>query len=130
MSSSSARETLQSMVSVVLLSLCLGGCTITETIHDILSSTTPSDWYSRDGLPKAEHKVDMFVAINMENLKVDLARGQGEYLEGLSVLLAVASDRRQEFSMLVQKEYSLLANHKRDAFTRALIALAQPLREA
>ena len=125
-----ARKTFQPLIGIVLLSVYLGGCSTTETVSDILSSTTPSDWYGRDGLPKAEHKVDVFVAINMENLKADLARGQGEYLEGLSVLLAVASERRQEFSMLVQKEYSLLANHTRDTFTRALIALAQPLREA
>jgi hypothetical protein len=125
-----AGKTFQLLIGIVLLSLYFSGCSTTETVSDILSSTTPSDWYGRDGLPKAEHKVDVFVAINMENLKVDLARGQGEYLEGLSVLLAVASDRRQEFSMLVQKEYRLLANHNRDALTTALIALAQSLRDA
>ena len=110
------------------MSFYLGGCSITETVNDILSSTTPGDWYSRDGLPKAEHKVDVFVAINMDNLKVDLARGQGEYLEALSVLLAVAPDRRQEFSMLAQKEYTLLARQDRNAVGQSLIALSEPLR--
>jgi DUF3015 family protein len=124
----STRDTLLHMISILSMSFYLGGCSITETVHDILSSTTPGDWYSRDGLPKAEHKVDVFVAINMDNLKVDLARGQGEYLEALSVLLAVAPDRRQEFSMLAQKEYTLLAGQDRNAVGQSLIALSQPLR--
>jgi len=81
-------------------------------------------------MPKAEHKVDVFVAINLENLKADLAKGQGEYLEALSDLLTVATDRRQEFSMRAQNEYSQLANQDRDAVTRALIALSQGLRDA
>ncbi len=65
---SSVRVTLPSMVGIVLLSFGLGSCSITETVNDVLSSTTPSDWYGRDGLPKAEHKVDVFVAINIDNL--------------------------------------------------------------
>ena len=98
-------------------------------MHDILFSTTPGDWYSRDGLPKAEHKVDVFVAINMDNLKVDLARGQGEYLEALSVLLAVAPDRRPEFFDACTEEISLLlARQDRNAVGQSLIALSEPLR--
>ena len=127
---SHARETLQSIAGVVLLSLCLGGCTITETVSDILSSTTPSDWYSRDGLPKAEHKVDVFVAINIDNLKTDLAKGQGEYLEAMSVLLSIAPHHRQEFAVLAQKEYPRLAGQDRRSMTMALIALSEPFRDA
>src|SRR4051812_19558522 len=92
-------KTLLPVISIPLIIASSSGCSTTETINDFLSSTTPGDWYNRDGMPKAEHKVDVFVAINLENLKADLARGQGEYLEALSDLLTVATDRRQEFSM-------------------------------
>lgn len=122
------RDTILHMIGILLVSFYFGGCTVTETVEKFLSSTTPGDWYGRDGLPKAEHKVDVFVATNMDNLKVDLARGQGEYLEALSVLLAVAPDRRQEFSMLAQKEYTLLAGQDRNTVGKSLIALSQPLR--
>ena len=125
-----ARETVQSMAGVVLLSLCLGGCTITETIHDILSSTTPSDWYGREGLPKAEHKIDVFVAINIDSLKADLAKGRGEYLEAMSVLLTIAPHRRQEFAALVQKEYPRIAGQDRRSMAMALITLSGPFRDA
>ncbi len=124
-----ARKTFQRLIGIVLLSVYFSGCSITETVNDILSSTTPGDWYTRDGLPKAEHKVEVFVAINMDNLKVDLARGQGEYLEALSVLLTIAPDRRQEFSMRAQKEYTLLAGQDRNTVGKALIALSRPFRD-
>ena len=117
------------VLSLPLMIICVNGCSVTETIKDFLSSTTPGDWYNRDGMPKAEHKVDLFVAINIDNLKADLARGQGEYLEALSVLLAVATDRRQEFSMRAQNEYSRLANQDRAAVTKALVALSHGLRD-
>ncbi len=123
-------KTLLRIIGLPLMIVCLNGCSTTETINDFLSSTTPGDWYNRDGMPKAEHKVDVFVAINIDNLKADLARGQGEYLEALSVLLTVAIDRRQEFSMRAQNEYSRLANQDRAAVTEALVALSQGLRDA
>ena len=123
-------KTLLRVISLPLMIICLNGCSVTETIKDFLSSTTPGDWYNRDGMPKAEHKVDIFVATNPEKLKADLARGQGEYLEALSVLLAVATDRRQEFSMRAQNEYRQLANQDRDALTRALVGLSHGLRDA
>jgi hypothetical protein len=37
----------------------------------------------------ANEKLDRFVADNMDNLAVDIARGQGEYLNTLAVLLEV-----------------------------------------
>lgn len=125
---SSVRVTLPPMVGIVLLSLGLGSCSITETVNDILSSTTPSDWYSRDGLPKAEHKVDVFVAINIDNLKADLAKGQGEYLEAVSVLLAISPHRRPEFAALAQKEYARFAGQDQRSVAMALIALSRPFR--
>ena len=43
---SQPRHTLSFLSSVVALTLALSGCSITETINDILSSTTPGDWFS------------------------------------------------------------------------------------
>jgi Protein of unknown function (DUF3015) len=116
------------MIGILLVSVSLGACTVTQTVKDFLSSTTPGDWYGRDGLPKAEHKLNVFVAVNMDNLKVDLARGQGEYLDALSVLLAISPERRQEFSRIAQREYPLLAGQDKHVVGASLIALAQPLR--
>ena len=69
------RHTLSFFSSVAALALALSGCSITETINDILSSTTPGDWFTGDGLLKGDQKVNAFVAFNFENLKQDMARG-------------------------------------------------------
>ncbi len=97
-----------------VLSLVFSACTVTETVKDVLvstkdflSSTTPSDWFTADGVLKADHKVIAFVAINFENLKQDMARGHGEYLTSLSELFGVPQDRREAFFSYAQSRYRL-----------------------
>jgi hypothetical protein len=115
------------VIAAISLIGLLGGCTVTDTVKDILSSTTPGDWYRSDGLPKAEYKVNVFVAINLENLKADIAKGRGEYLESLSTLLAVPLDRRSEFALLAQKQYPVLGAENGNAVARALTGLSESL---
>ena len=114
--------------SVVLFSFVLSSCTVTNTVKDFLSSTTPGDWYTQDGLPKAEHKVNVFVATNLENLKADLARGQGEYLMALSTLLHVPPQSASQFFALAQRHYPALAREDKAATSETLIALSHDLR--
>lgn len=121
-----ARTLLLPIVGLLLFSVCLGGCSTTETVSDFLSST--SDWYGPDGLPKAEHRVDMFVALSFDNLKADLARGHGEYLTALQTLLIVPPDRRVEFQSLLQENYVLIANQERASVTRLLTDWSVPFR--
>ncbi len=113
------------IIGFLSFSLYLGGCSTTETVSNFLSST--SDWYGPDGLPKAEHKVDLFVALSLDNLKDDLARGQGEYLMALQTLLAVAPDRRGKFQSLLQENYSLIASQDRASVAKLLTALSHSL---
>ena len=73
-----------SLLSVAaVLVLSLSACSITETINNILSSTSGRSWFTEDGLVKTDQKVNAFMAFNFENLKQDMARGQGEYLDSL-----------------------------------------------
>ena len=87
-------RTLFALLGTVLL---LSGCTVTDTVKDILSSTTPGDWYHDNGLLKAEYKALAFAAVNRENLLQDMARGRGEYLESMGALLGVPPSREQDF---------------------------------
>lgn len=105
--------------------LAMFGCSLTGSTKDILSSTTPGDWYTEDGLPKAEYKVNVFVAINLDNLKTDMARGQGEYLASLSGLLDVPPQHQPEFFALVQQRYPSLAHDEEAGVTQTLVALSR-----
>jgi Protein of unknown function (DUF3015) len=115
-------------IAIGAFSLALFGCTLTQTAKDILSSTTPGDWFTVDGLPKAEHKVDIFVAVNLENVKADVARGEGEYLAALSPLLKIPVEYETEFFALAQQRYRFLADKDQLWVSQTLIALAQGLK--
>ena len=98
-----------------LLCMTFSACTVTETVKsilgstsDFLSSTTPSDWFTGDGVLKADQKVIAFVAFNFENLKQDMAKGGGEYLTSLSTLLGVPEDRREVFFAYARSRYLLV----------------------
>lgn len=60
---------------------------------------------TNDGKVWAEHKTEFFVATTFENLAGDMARGQGEHLTALAILLGVPTDRQQMFYSLVQTRY-------------------------
>lgn len=95
-----------------MLCVTISACTITETVKDILSSTTPGDWFTGDGLLKPDQKVNAFVAFNLENLKQDMAKGHGEYLTSLSTLLGVPQDRQASFFAYAQSRYPLVKEHQ------------------
>jgi Protein of unknown function (DUF3015) len=114
-----------------ILSLIFSACTVTQTAKDILgstkdflSSTTPGDWFSGDGVLKADHKVIAFVAFNFENLKQDMAKGRGEYLASLSELFDVPQDRREAFYSFAQSRYQLIKTRR--GGPEELVALLAP----
>ena len=119
------------MILMACLLLPVVGCTATGSTKDLLSSTTPSGWYTGDGLIKDEYKPHLFVALNVDNLQADLAKGRGEYLTSITELLNVPSQRQSEFFALLQQHYPQLAQQKNHAsVTKTLLTLAEPFRIA
>lgn len=117
------------MALMACLMLLVVGCTVTGSTKDFLSSTTPSGWYTGDGLIKDEYKPHMFVALNFDNLQIDLAQGQGEYLTSVTELLNVPSQRQSEFFALLQQHYPELARQKdHTSVTKTLMTLSEPFR--
>src|SRR5262245_49648627 len=93
------------------LVLALSACSITETINNILSSTSGRSWFTEDGQLKSEHRVQAFMAFNFENIKQDMAKGQGEYLDSLSTLMEIPSDHRASFNAHAQSRYPFVVQH-------------------
>jgi hypothetical protein len=54
----------------------------------------------------ANEKLNKFVSDNMDNLAMDIARGQGEYLNTLAVLLEVPEGERAPFYTKLQTHFS------------------------
>ena len=95
-----------------LLVLSLSACSVTETISNFLSSTSGRSWFTEDGLIKTDHRVQAFMAFNFENIKQDMAKGQGEYLDSLSTLMEIPADRRATFYAHAQSRYPFVVQHK------------------
>jgi hypothetical protein len=58
-----------------------------DTFAKFTSSTSPGEWINADGVIRDSQKARLFAAVAFENLEQDIARGNGEYLTSLAVLL-------------------------------------------
>ena len=81
--------------------LCEWALDMTSSSGDISSSR-------RQAMGKAEQAV-LFAATSMENLSQDMAKGQGEYLASLAVLMEVPTEQQAAFFALAQEQYPLPA---------------------
>jgi hypothetical protein len=67
--------------------------------------STGTSGCTNDGKVWAEQKSEFFVATTFENLAGDMARGRGEHLTALAILLGVPTDRQDIFFTLAQERY-------------------------
>lgn len=122
------------VLSVVALALGLTACTLKATLDttsdgttNFLSSTTPGAWFTSEGLVKDQYKVTAFTTLNFQNLKEDMARGQGEYLTSLGILIGVPADYQAEFFALAQAKYPFMVSSDRTTPAEMLAALNREL---
>jgi Protein of unknown function (DUF3015) len=107
--------TLRGLVSILALAsmgFALSACNTTkatvDTFAKFTSSTSPGDWINADGVIQDSQKARLFTAVTFENLEQDIARGNGEYVTSLAVLLKVPAGKQDEFRMQSQSNYSHL----------------------
>jgi hypothetical protein len=107
--------TLKGLVGVLVLAstgFVVSACNTTkatvDTFAKFTSSTSPGEWINADGVIQESQKARLFTAVAFENLEQDIARGNGEYLTSLAVLLKVPSGKQDEFKVRSQSNYSLL----------------------
>jgi hypothetical protein len=63
---------------------------------------------THDGQVMAEHKVNVFVAVNFDNLSQEIAQGRGEHLASLATLMDMPANHQSEFFAMTQKQYTAL----------------------
>ncbi len=107
--------TLKGLVGILVLAstgFVVSACNTTkatvDTFAKFTSSTSPGEWINADGVIQESQKARLFTAVAFENLEQDIARGNGEYLTSLAVLLKVPSGKQDEFMARSQSNYSLL----------------------
>ena len=110
------RTRLSTLICMTALMLFASSCTlkgttneITDTTSNVTGSTSGRTWFTEEGLVQPDFKVTAFVALNAENLRHDMASGQGEYLSSVSRLLNVPTERQAEFFTVIQARYPAFA---------------------
>ena len=63
---------------------------------------------TNDGTILNAEKVNVFAAINFENLSQEMAQGQGEHLASLASLMGIPPEYHKEFFVMVQARYASL----------------------
>src|SRR6185295_2822280 len=105
-------ESMYRLVMIGVVAFGLVACNTTKATFDttakFFSSTSPDSMFNQDGLVEENHKLTLYTSIVYDNLQQDIARGTGEYLSSLGVLLDVPEGRRDEWRQLAQTRYSAL----------------------
>ena len=106
----SIRRGIRTVLVLGSVGLGLVACNTTKATVDttvkFFSSTSPDSMFNRDGIVEDAHKLDLYTAVVYDNLQQDIARGNGEYLTSLGVLLEVPQDRQAEWKRHAQTRYS------------------------
>ena len=129
--------TLRGLVGVLMLAgvgLGLSACNTSKATADTFakftSSTSPGEWINADGVIQDSQKARLFTAVAFENLEQDIARGQGEYLTSLAVLLKIPPGEQDEFRARAQLTYPLLIDSNQRTAEHFLAMLtSQELRQ-
>lgn len=79
-----------------------------DTFAKFTSSTSPGGWIDADGVITDSQKARLFTAVAFENLEQDIARGNGEYLTSLAVLMKIPPVEQDKFRTHTQSNYPLL----------------------
>ena len=100
----------------LVMSACNTSKATLDTFAKFTSSTSPGEWVDVDGVIQESQKARLFAAVAFENLEQDIARGNGEYLRSLAVLMKIPPGEQDGFRTLSQRQYSrLFASDRRTA---------------
>jgi hypothetical protein len=63
---------------------------------------------TNDGTIFASEKVNVFAAVNFDNLAQEMAQGQGEHLTSLATLMGIPAEQNGVFFPMAQEKYTTL----------------------
>ena len=120
--------------SVLSLLALLPACTLrgttnqtTDTTQNTTVSTSGRSWFTEDGVVRHGEDANAFATLNFENVKQDMARGHGEYLDSLGTLLGIPNERRADFTVVAQNHYQTLTGSGQATAAELLTALGETL---
>jgi Protein of unknown function (DUF3015) len=113
----------------LVVSACNTSKAKVDTFAKFTSSTSPASWINADGVIQESQKARLFAAVAFENLEQDIARGNGEYLTSLAVLMKIPPGEQNEFRTISQRQYSHLFTSDRRTAENMLATLISNRKE-
>ena len=91
----------------------IGGQVLMATTNGTFGSQTfgissGTSGCTNDGKIFASEKVNVFTALNFDNLSQEMAQGQGEHLTSLATLMGIPQENHQDFFAMTQENYTTL----------------------
>ena len=73
--------------------------------------STGTSGCTNDGTIVMKEKVNVFAAVNFDNISQEMAQGQGEHLTSLATLMGIPQENHQEFFSMTQAKYTSLVQN-------------------
>jgi len=91
----------------------IGAQVLQSTTNGIVPSQTfgissGTSGCTNDGTIFASEKVNVFAAVNFDNLAQEMAQGQGEHLASLATLMGIPDEQHGVFFAMAQEKYTTL----------------------
>lgn len=84
---------------------------------------------TKDGTIFASEKVNVFAAVNFDNLSQEMAQGRGEHLTSLATLMGIPTEDHQNFFLMTQAQYSSLVQTKDSSPQAVITAIYRTMNE-
>lgn len=91
-----------------ILSQLFAGTTNGTSGSQTFGITSGTSNCTNDGIVKTEEQVNVFVAVNLENLREEMAQGKGEYLTSLAELMNIPKEQQASFFAMTQEQFDFL----------------------
>lgn len=99
-------------IALLAVSGLMAACNTTkatiDTTVNFSSSTSPQSLFTQDGLVAKDQQMNLYTAVAWESIQQDIARGQGEYVTSLGVLLDVPPQDQAAMPAHWQSRYDSL----------------------
>ena len=109
---------------ITLLGLSAGACTVVTDPSSASSGGSSSD----AAFLNRQQRIAEFTSVNLEQLRNDIAAGQGEYLGSLAELMGVETASQPAFFAFSQEKFTVLFPGDRTTAAEMLAALNRELR--
>ena len=113
---------------IAALGLCASACTVVTDPSSGASGASSGSSGGSSSSDNTSQQTSEFARANLEQLRNDMAAGQGEYLDSLATLLGVSSSQQPAFFTFTKDKFSVLFPSEQTTATEMLVTLEREMK--